>query len=501
MKCRPSPYALGRALGRALNHALAIASLLLAPATVWAAPGPQAGVSAAVRGSVLLGEVAHPDVAGRALATGDAVYLGNAIKAGPAAGMQLMLLDQTTVTLGENAELAVDAFTYDPGQNTGQISMNLTKGAFRLVTGGVSDLDPANTRIRTPAAAIGIRGTIVLISVSGAGTLVALGGPGPSADSRDRVGAVDVSTPRGSVSLTRPGFGTFVAPGQAPEAPRPLTPEEAASLSSGLSRDGASRDGEGKGRPSQAAASRATNASGASTAAAAGAATALSSQAASTSHATDQTTGNTQSSDYGRQGTQLPNTPLLLADAGGTHVEGSHVEGGHEERIMAGNLAPFSLASLADVAGLSGTARYGDSGVPLYDVTGLSPAEGAARVLGDPSGLARVGNYDFSAQVNFAARAFEISFSNVNIGDGRSYATTASRLTASAVVALSQLNIPLGGGPRGLNLSWQIDFMNRADGAVALALAQQVLVASGGASYRGQSLAPRTSIAGGTPPP
>ena len=41
----------------ALTHALAIASLLLAPASGWAAPGPQAGVSAAVRGSVLLGEV------------------------------------------------------------------------------------------------------------------------------------------------------------------------------------------------------------------------------------------------------------------------------------------------------------------------------------------------------------------------------------------------------------------------------------------------------------
>jgi hypothetical protein len=139
----PSPHA--------ITHALAMASLLLAPASGWAAPGPQARVSAAVRGSVLLGEVAHPDVVGRAVADGDAVYLGNAIKAGPSAGMQLMLLDQTTVTLGENAELAVDEFIYDPARSDGQISMKLTKGAFRLVTGGVSDLDPASTRIRTPA--------------------------------------------------------------------------------------------------------------------------------------------------------------------------------------------------------------------------------------------------------------------------------------------------------------------------------------------------------------
>ena len=287
MKRHPSPHA--------LTHALAMASLLLAPATGWAAPGPQAGVSAAVRGSVLLGEVGHPDVVGRAVADGDAVYLGNAIKAGPAAGMQLMLLDQTTVTLGENAELAVDEFIYDPAQNAGQISMNLTKGAFRLVTGGVSDINPANTKVKTPTATIGIRGTIVLADVTPQGTLIALGGPGPNSDSRDRVGAIDVSTPQGSVSITRPGFATFVTPGQAPEEPRPLTPEESTSLAGGLAGNGrSSLEG---GSASEAGATQATEASGAPVAETQADASLTSRQASSASTADDQSEDNAQSSE------------------------------------------------------------------------------------------------------------------------------------------------------------------------------------------------------------
>jgi hypothetical protein len=214
--------------------------MLLLPGAALAALGPQAGITSAVRGRVLLAEAGRPEAGATAINDGTEVFLGNAIRSGNASGLQLMLLDQTTVTLGENAELAVDEFIYDPARNNGQISMKLTKGAFRLVTGGVSEINPANTRIQTPTATIGIRGTIVLANVSPEGTLIALGGPGPNADSRDRVGAVEVNTPQGSVSITRPGFATFVAPGQAPETPRPLTVEESASLSGGLAKDGGS---------------------------------------------------------------------------------------------------------------------------------------------------------------------------------------------------------------------------------------------------------------------
>ena len=225
--------------------ALALAAaLVLAPAPGRAEIGPQAGVSAAVRGEVLLAE-ASPGAVGKAIGNGNPVNLGQRVNAGANSGMQLMLLDQTTVTLGENAELVVDEFVYDPANGQGKLAVDLTKGAFRLVTGGVSDIDPANTEIRTPTATIGVRGTIVLARVTPQGSLIALGGPGPNTDTRDRVGAVQVSTKSGTVAITRPGFATFVAPGQAPEPPRALSPEEAAGILGDFAATGKSESGEG----------------------------------------------------------------------------------------------------------------------------------------------------------------------------------------------------------------------------------------------------------------
>jgi hypothetical protein len=437
MTRRPSSHALGP---HALTHALAMASLLLAPATGWAAPGPQAGVSAAVRGSVLLGEVGQADAVGRAVADGDAVYLGNAIKAGPAAGMQLMLLDQTTVTLGENAELAVDEFIYDPAQNSGQISMNLTKGAFRLVTGGVSDINPANTKVKTPTATIGIRGTIVLANVSSAGTLIALGGPGPNADSRDRVGAVDVNTPQGSVSITRPGFATFVAPGQAPEPPRPLTVEESASLSGGLARDGSSSSESGNsggGTTTEAGATQAVEESGTDSSESATAATVVSTQTDSTSTATDQTDSNTQSSEYGNNGAQLTSNVLvqqvLAAPEEETPAEEEPpvtppvpVQLSWAEMLQARGPS-YKIARAADLAGLSGTATYTRLDAPLFDISGLDEeARNRLWLTSNFSGLNRVGSYDFSAAIDFALRRASANWTSIQIAGVTGYYTLAA---------------------------------------------------------------------------
>jgi len=221
-----------------MGSALATLGLLLAPTSGGAATGPQAGVSAAVRGAVFLKEIDQPNIIGIRADDGASVFLGNSIKSAPAAGMQLMLLDETTVTVGENAELAVDEFVYDPAQNTGKLDIRMAKGTFRLVTGGISDLNPAATTIRTPTATIGIRGTIVLIEVTETGTTVALGGPGSNTDSRERVGAVKVTTAKGTVLITRPGFVTFFAPDGTFSAPRRLTESESADIAYRLTRDG-----------------------------------------------------------------------------------------------------------------------------------------------------------------------------------------------------------------------------------------------------------------------
>jgi FecR protein len=86
------------------------------------------------------------------------------------------LKDGTQLTLGENATLVVDEFIYDPYRSRGELAIRVVKGAF-LYAGGLIDKETgANVRIRTPLAAIGIRGTARRQRSSGGGPKAPSGG-------------------------------------------------------------------------------------------------------------------------------------------------------------------------------------------------------------------------------------------------------------------------------------------------------------------------------------
>ncbi|SVC86827.1 uncharacterized protein METZ01_LOCUS339681, partial [marine metagenome] len=47
------------------------------------------------------------------LKTGDKIYLGETILSGANSGAQLLLLDQSTFTIGSDSEVVMDTFIYD----------------------------------------------------------------------------------------------------------------------------------------------------------------------------------------------------------------------------------------------------------------------------------------------------------------------------------------------------------------------------------------------------
>lgn len=143
---------------------LAIAAILFSTTSFGAALAvEQAGVTAAVRGAVNLdpvtGEVAH------AARSGEDVFLGDAISSGDASGLQLMLLDETVFTVGENTDLTVDEFVYDPATGVGEMSASLAKGVFRFVAGKIAQGDAEDMTINLPTGTIGIRGTTGLVGM------------------------------------------------------------------------------------------------------------------------------------------------------------------------------------------------------------------------------------------------------------------------------------------------------------------------------------------------
>jgi hypothetical protein len=192
-------------------------ALVVAPALRVAAQTQpvQAGVAAAVRGSVRMAE--QPGTVGRDLTSGMPVYLGSEITTGPNAGLQIMLLDETVFTIGPDSKLRVDEFVYDPRGGDGKLSATISKGVFRFVSGRIAQRQPQNMKVDLPSGTIGIRGTSAMGETDGTSTSVVLLGPGATNNAGERPGRIQVSNEAGSVELRAPLFGTTIgAPGTPP---------------------------------------------------------------------------------------------------------------------------------------------------------------------------------------------------------------------------------------------------------------------------------------------
>ena len=247
------------------------AALLAVFPAAGAIAAEQAGVSAAVRGEVQLTRL--PEAVGRQIGSGEPIYLTDLIRSGPGSGMQILLLDETIFTIGPSSELTIDEFVYDPDTDSGRVTATVAKGVFRFVTGKVAANRPQDMKVKTPFGTIGIRGTIVAGEVTDTGADVILLGPGGETNTAERIGRIEVSNGRGTVTVTRPGFGTSLgsAGTEAPSAPAQVPPERISALTNAISRpaaqpatdqasngssggnqqQGQQQDGEGEGQSSQ----------------------------------------------------------------------------------------------------------------------------------------------------------------------------------------------------------------------------------------------------------
>src|SRR5688572_10275402 len=105
-------------------------AFLLASAAASAAPLPVAltdiGVAAAVRGAVSAVAPGREAV-GRVISSGKPLYLNDKVKTGKGGRLQIMLLDETTFTIGQDSEMLLDEFVYDPATSSGKVSAKIVK--------------------------------------------------------------------------------------------------------------------------------------------------------------------------------------------------------------------------------------------------------------------------------------------------------------------------------------------------------------------------------------
>ena len=119
------------------------------------------GVAAAMRGDVIRVSSASSEIPSGPLESGTRIYLGDKIEVATDARMQILLLDETVFTLGSGARLTIDEFVFDPSTQSGSVTTQITKGAFRFVSGKLAKSSPTAMKVQLPTAILSIRGTQV----------------------------------------------------------------------------------------------------------------------------------------------------------------------------------------------------------------------------------------------------------------------------------------------------------------------------------------------------
>lgn len=148
------------------------------------------------------------------MVVGSSVVPGQRLRTDAGGPMHVLFMDQSALTLGPDAELTIDEFTFDPGTRQGRIRLGLVKGLVRVVGGQISK--NTATTIATAHGKVEVLGGITMVDHSGSTTT----GTFLFGQSM-RVTANNGNTE----TITRAGFGTTLTGSGLSEATRTPTAE------------------------------------------------------------------------------------------------------------------------------------------------------------------------------------------------------------------------------------------------------------------------------------
>ena len=126
-----------------------------------AAAASQSGVIAAVKGNVTIVR----DDQELAAEASQPVFLNDTVITQAGARLQVLLRDQSTFSVGENAEITIDEFVYTPKDKSGRVAASIDKGAFRFVSGKIAKKNPNNMKVKAGDVVVAVRGTEVIGNV------------------------------------------------------------------------------------------------------------------------------------------------------------------------------------------------------------------------------------------------------------------------------------------------------------------------------------------------
>lgn len=98
-----------------------------------------------------------------AIAKGTAIETNDKVSA-QNGEVKITFKDNTTVKVTASSSMVIDDFVYDPKTQGGKLGLKATEGTVRYVSGNIAHNNPNAVNIKTPTAAIAVRGTDFIMS-------------------------------------------------------------------------------------------------------------------------------------------------------------------------------------------------------------------------------------------------------------------------------------------------------------------------------------------------
>lgn len=102
------------------------------------------------------------------MVVGSSIVPGQRLRTDANGLLHVLFMDQSALTLGPDAELTIDEFTFDPGTRQGRIRLGLVKGVVRVVGGQISK--NTATTITTAHGKVEILGGITVVETNTSST-------------------------------------------------------------------------------------------------------------------------------------------------------------------------------------------------------------------------------------------------------------------------------------------------------------------------------------------
>jgi len=145
-----------------------------------------------------------------AVSKGTLIEMNDRVEA-KAGEVKIVFKDDTTVRVTASSALVIDDFVYDPKTKGGKLGLKAAEGTVRYVSGNIAHNNPNSVNIKTPTAAIAVRGTdfVMAVGETGASTVILM----PTCEIEHNInlkglicgsGAIDVESGGHIIHMTKP---------------------------------------------------------------------------------------------------------------------------------------------------------------------------------------------------------------------------------------------------------------------------------------------------------